>query len=793
VVPHLGRHLEIGTRQSYVGFGLLIACVIALLTANLSGFGIWDPWELNAADAARRMVDHQAATTPGATPFAAVVALGFRILDVREWTGRLPIALCGALTSALAFLLVRRFAGNAVALLAAFITATTPLFLLGSRLMLGEAPGFALQGLIATGGAIALFESDEATSLRRRTLWFSAMFVAVLLASATRGALLGAVPPLGAVAAVALLQHGRGTWDAGARRGLAVATTALATVTAFMSARAVIADHAEATFWIGAAPRSLKPASFDSLLESVFHSFAPWSALLPVALGRLVTMRAESAEERDHRLLGWVFLLWIALGYGTQLLFVSRYGEAATFLPVIALSGSVALLLQDAQTARFQSRAGAFVALLFAGLLIRDFGLYPGGPIEALPIAGFELPKAVNPREAWAAGLLAFGFFSFVALSLKPGSPTDLRAPYLLLAVQWRRNLGTKIWLSLAALGLLACVVGGLAAWIAPQRLHMSTLATKVAKGSLALPIALPIAIAAAQLVHRLLLRAYDFRLVPTLVIAAAMAIYIAHGFLPTLSAHFSPREVYEAYNSLATDSDALAEYRVGGRAATYYARGQVIDVEHQAELLRHLSSKQRRWAAFPSEDLATIDHQHRRATGEHLFVIDAGSARITLATNQPIPNRANASFLVRNVLKTPPTTIQHPTHALFEDKIELLGYDLELPHGEHVGASESFVIKWYFRALKPIGGNYKIFLHVDGQGLRLNGDHEPIDGKYPVRMWDPNDVIVDQQELTVPANYRAGAYTLFLGFFSGNTRLKVVEGPKDDADRVRAGTLRIQ
>jgi hypothetical protein len=72
---------------------------------------------------------------------------------------------------------------------------------------------------------------------------------------------------------------------------------------------------------------------------------------------------------------------------------------------------------------------------------------------------------------------------------------------------------------------------------------------------------------------------------------------------------------------------------------------------------------------------------------------------------------------------------------------------------------------------------------------LRLNGDHAPLDDKYPVRMWDPGDVIVDRQELTVPANYRRGPYTLFIGFFSGNTRLKVEDGPKDDADRVRAGT----
>ena len=52
----------------------------------------------------------------------------------------------------------------------------------------------------------------------------------------------------------------------------------------------------------------------------------------------------------------------------------------------------------------------------------------------------------------------------------------------------------------------------------------------------------------------------------------------------------------------------------------------------------------------------------------------------------------------------------------------------------------------------------------------------------------------VDRQELTVPANYRSGIYTFWIGFFSGNNRLEVTPEDKNDgADRLNAGRLRVR
>jgi len=136
---------------------------------------------------------------------------------------------------------------------------------------------------------------------------------------------------------------------------------------------------------------------------------------------------------------------------------------------------------------------------------------------------------------------------------------------------------------------------------------------------------------------------------------------------------------------------------------------------------------------------------------------------------------------------------VEHPVGAIYDGKIELVGYDLDLPQRGYVGAGQDFTVSWYWRVLERVPGSYKIFLHVDGQGLRLNGDHVPVDGKYPVRLWDKGDIVVDRQQLTVPGNYRSGTYTFYIGFFAGSRRLEITQGPKDNDDRVRAGTLRIR
>jgi hypothetical protein len=339
---------------------------------------------------------------------------------------------------------------------------------------------------------------------------------------------------------------------------------------------------------------------------------------------------------------------------------------------------------------------------------------------------------------------------------------------------------------------LIGLEVFGVLSFAAAKPLGLSTLAAKWGKRLMLLPPALPLAVAAVQLVVFGYGRLRDLRCLPILGAGALVGLYSAFGFMPALSEHFSPREVYESYNALASEGEGLVEYKVGARAAAYYAKGQAIEAENLDTLMDALGGERRTWAVFPTEELAPIDRAFRARTGRHLFVADSRSAKVTLATNQPVPGREDQSFIARFVKREAPA-IQHRVDANYDDKIMLLGYDLKLPHGDHVGAGESFEITWYWKALRPVPGGHRVFVHIDAQAMRIHGDHDPVDGRYPIRLWETDDVIVDQQRLEVPPNYPAGPYTIFVGLYSGETRIPVKEGARDDANRVNAGVLRIR
>jgi len=465
-----------------------------------------------------------------------------------------------------------------------------------------------------------------------------------------------------------------------------------------------------------------------------------------------------------------------------------------TYLPIVPLAVLVAVTLRDAERRTEGSWAAGIAVLLLSGLLIRDFALYPNGPTEALPIAGFELPKVWNPARAWSALLVPFGACALLAFgsNAQAARVPDWSAPYRLLREQWRRNLGSALWLSLAALLLLSVCVLALLAFAIPARLHMPTLAIKWVRRLIAIPFALPIAVALLQAVSAVSARLGSYRMLPILLLGAASGAYSAQGFLPRLSDHFSPREVYSVYNDLARPNEPLGEYRVGGRAAAYYANGPVLEVTQISKLVDHLASPGQRWAAFLSDDLAEIDHAYRKRTGKHLYLVDARSSRLSLAASQPIAKHRDENPL-RDAVRSEPPQIQHPIDVSFDDRVRLLGYDLQLPHENYVGAGESFTLTWYFRTVRRIANGYRIFVHIDGEGERIHGDHDPVDGKYPVQLWDDGDVIADEQKIDVPASYRGGDYAILIGFYSGDTRLPILKGPNDGENRASVGVLRIR
>ena len=146
-------------------------------------------------------------------------------------------------------------------------------------------------------------------------------------------------------------------------------------------------------------------------------------------------------------------------------------------------------------------------------------------------------------------------------------------------------------------------------------------------------------------------------------------------------------------------------------------------------------------------------------------------------------------------VLSEPPHP-QRPLGVNMEDKLEVIGFDLADERGrlvDGISPGRTYHMKTYYRVLAPVTSEWEAFIHIDGYHRRHNGDHKPMNGKYPMSLWLPGDVLMDDHEFKLEPNFTPGSYTIYFGLFVGDTRLKVKSGPNDGDNRINGGPLKVQ
>jgi hypothetical protein len=109
------------------------------------------------------------------------------------------------------------------------------------------------------------------------------------------------------------------------------------------------------------------------------------------------------------------------------------------------------------------------------------------------------------------------------------------------------------------------------------------------------------------------------------------------------------------------------------------------------------------------------------------------------------------------------PGSFVRPTaQVVWNQQIQLVGWSV--PPTAKVGAP--FEMTLVYRALQPIGRDWRIFAHFDSPTLRLNADHDPAIGWCPTSQWQAGETIVDRATVRFDD---AGRYALQIGFFAGN------------------------
>jgi hypothetical protein len=141
---------------------------------------------------------------------------------------------------------------------------------------------------------------------------------------------------------------------------------------------------------------------------------------------------------------------------------------------------------------------------------------------------------------------------------------------------------------------------------------------------------------------------------------------------------------------------------------------------------------------------------------------------------------------------KIPPAPA-HPGKGTFGDAIEYLGYDAQ-PATPLPGAPVA--ITFYFHALRDIDRDWQIFVHIEGRGGRINGDHWPVSNQFHTDQWKQGDYIADRFAFAIPSTEAHGTLELWSGFYQGDERLPITnpqEARNDGNNRLLAATLSVQ
>jgi len=761
----------------------LVLAVVSLLTVwGIWSFGIWDPWELDVANTAR--VLSETGRNPSLhTPLSTrLIAVAFDIFGIREWSGRLPGVLAAVLSCTLTFVLLHKDYGRRAGVIGVAVIASTPLFLLNARLLMGAAVEVFGQTWVGLT-ALAVWSSPRGSG---RALGSYLLFaLGLALSSYASGVLLGPLPPILAVAALGLLSENRG-------RGNRLARWLVPTIAAVLLlgvAHAVSLDDPAFSIWLGGGAVGGNPPTFDKALELIFHGFAPWSAALPVAAIWVLAPRPRRSESAQN--LAWMLLLWSAFEFASWTVAASRYGTPP-YLALVPLAGLVAIWISEVSQEPVARWPAAVAVALLVGLLMRDYALYPNSPLSALAVDGLEVPEVYNPIGHWALVLgVNAALICLMLLSHERIARPDGRTVMRWLRAKWNAGGAQRAWLLVAALLLAACFVFGLMCFALDLRI--ASLALRVGRALLFVPFVLAGLVLGLPWLRFAYGRLGNRRVYPALGGGLLVGGFIALSYQPALGQHFSPKPVYDAYAKLSEGNpEPLASYKLPSTAARYYTSAPVEEIGRQTDLFNFLDEGGQRWAVIKAGSLPGLNRAYRRKTGEHLFVADARSAHLLLIAARAIDGRANQNFIAAAILGADPKP-RYEVGANYDDQVKLVGYDLELPGDGSVGAGQRFEIVWYWRVIGEAPAGYQVFVHIDGFGLRLNGDHVPVGGRYPTKLWDEGDLIADPQELTVPANYPVGDYAIYVGLFSGSKRLELKSGANDGENRLNVGTLRVR
>lgn len=807
------RHWPLCLALVAVGFGLFYGVFTG---------GLWAPYELRTAELARRIAVNllgghelqlpaadnslpiRADLGRGELPFT-FVALGFRLFGLSPWAGRLSLALWAVAGLLALYAALTRLTERRLALYAVLVLASTPLYFLQARTLLGDAVTLASFAIAWSGLSVACLCEDVSPGGRAGFALLGAL--GAYAGFWCRGPIVSVAVPALAVAVAGLLRRPFAAPARWATLGAGVVGV-LALVLGVSGAS--IADKSGDYSVLVGTSQVTPPAlpTFDVGLGELTHAAFPWSAAAPLVLALLVTRGGAPSTRATVNA--------AALGLAASLFAASWLAPTlgVTVLPAVCcLAVLVAAALRAVEAGRLGS---PLLALLTAALtLLIGFDLHenPDKLLTGFGLRGAVLPESLesSASKLWLGGACCLALVAASCLyergAQKTRAPRFERAEYVrvlsALNDAFAGNLVFGLLLLEAALvGFL--VLCGLADRVAlPQLQSFGSFSRKLAAlGALALPLS-PLAVIGALALRDATRWLFDARshgvtrAQGVLLAFAALGGAASLGFYPSLARQVSPTQAFESFRRMRQPGDMLGVLGELSGAARYQGVPDAESFDRVDEAFAFLTESEsaRRFLVLRQSDLAELNAQFRALRHRNLPILEAGSSEVRLGSNLLRAGERSQNPLDLLVLDAAPA-IARPLDAVLDEKLQVLGFSLRSSTGEletSLVPARAYQLSFYFKVLEPLGDEaWQVFLHIDGFQRRFNADHEPLGGRYPQQLWRAGDVLVDTTEVRLEPNFSAGPYHLYVGLFSGDRRLPVSRGPQSD-DRIVAGVLQVR
>jgi len=462
------------------------------LLPPLTKSGLWDPYELNVANLARRValnlhgaadlalenadnsLPHLNDLGRPQLPFTSI-ALGFKMFGLHEWSGRAPLALWGVLGVLATYAFVARLFDRRAGVYSAVALTTMPLYFVQARSILGDVVTMSALAMAFGGLAVAVFDRDDdgPTKLGARLPWLAMGALGLAAGWGSRGGILGVGVPAAAVGAAWALSWAGGRRKADGFGDLVGAASLAAGVGAFVMGLNVIAAEGapkDLNLWVGAMIKSqTKYPTFDFYIGTIGHALAPWSAFIPFALGRLFLApvgRVGAAYQRES----WgrmALLVGAAIAFTAHGVMAARTDLIAFCAPAIG-AAACGVAIRDFERGAHASIAVGVGTGVLLGVFHHDFHELPEKAYQAFAVVGAVFPESFKATalSLWWVALGGFALVAFLTWVERDSTREPFEPRNYLRILRALR----EAWDGLLALAYFANVAGaslaGLFVWI---------------------------------------------------------------------------------------------------------------------------------------------------------------------------------------------------------------------------------------------------------------------------------------------------------------------------------------